>query len=181
MSTPNTPTESGAGDGSTTTHHAWAGRSALIIPALLLILGIFLLIGNAAMDVVGEAELFGPKAFPLITAVVCFVTAAWLTVSIFTNPEIPDAIDEEGRPLATYSNWRNTLIVLGSFVLFAILLEPAGWIIAGALAFWGITVGLGSTRYVANLLIGLALSSIVQLVFGELLGLTLPAGVFGMF
>ncbi|MFT3661177.1 MAG: tripartite tricarboxylate transporter TctB family protein [Gordonia sp. (in: high G+C Gram-positive bacteria)] len=181
MSTPTTSTDSPSNGDAPATHPAWAGRSALIIPALLLVLGVFLLIGNADMDVVGEAELFGPKAFPLITAIVCFVTAAWLTFSIFTNPEIPNAVDDEGAPLTTYSNWRTTAIVLGSFVLFTILLEPVGWIIAGALVFWGITVGLGSTRYVANLLIGLALSSIVQLVFGGLLGLTLPAGVFGMF
>lgn len=85
------------------------------------------------------------------------------------------------EPLSTHSDWRTTGFVLASFVLFAIILMPVGWILSGALVFWGITVGLGSTRYVANLLIGLALSSIVQLVFGGLLGLSLPAGIFGTF
>ncbi|MFT4088784.1 MAG: tripartite tricarboxylate transporter TctB family protein [Gordonia sp. (in: high G+C Gram-positive bacteria)] len=186
MSTPTTPIDEPPQgepkhDEPPATHPAWAGRSALIIPALLIALGVFLLIGNADMEVSGDAEMFGPKAFPLITAILCFVTAAGLIYSILRNPEIPDAVDDEGNPLPTVSNWRNTAIVLGSFVLFAIILLPAGWIVAGALVFWGITVGLGSTRYVANLLVGLALSSIVQLVFGGLLGISLPAGIFGMF
>ena len=61
------------------------------------------------------------------------------------------------------------------------LLQPAGWIISEALVFWGLTVGLGNTRYVFNLLIGLAASSIMQLIFAGMLGLNLPAGVMGMF
>lgn len=133
------------------------------------------------MEVGGDSEMFGPKAFPLIAAIVSFVTAAGLIASIIRNPEVPEAVDDDGNTLATYSNWRQTAIVLGSFVGFAIILMPAGWIISGALVFWGITIGLGSTAYLKNLLIGLALSSIVQLVFGGLLGISLPAGIFGMF
>ena len=89
------------------------------------------------------------------------------------NPEVPEA--------ELSSNWRSTGITIGSFVAFAVLLVPAGWIIAGAVVFWGVTVGLGSTRYVPNILIGLAASSVMQIIFSGLLGLSLPPGVMGMF
>lgn len=160
-----------------------AGLSALVIPALLAALGVFLLVGNADMEIAGDSELFGPKAFPLATAVLCFVVAIALAITIVRHPEPAQGpVDEEGNPLpGAASNWRSLLITLGAFVMFAILLVPAGWIIAGAVAFWGITYGMGSTRYVPNLMVGLVLSSIVQIVFGGLLGLSLPAGVMGMF
>lgn len=161
----------------------WAGSSALIIPALLLALGVFLIYGIVDMEVADDSEIFGPKAFPAIAAGCCFVIAALTAVSILRKPEVPEPLtDEQGRPIrGPASNWRAAGITIGSFVAFAVLLIPAGWIIAGAVVFWGVTVGLGSTKYVMNLLIGLALSSIVQLVFAGLLGLTLPPGVMGLF
>ncbi|MBB3040045.1 tripartite tricarboxylate transporter TctB family protein [Hoyosella altamirensis] len=109
--------------------------------------------------------------------------AALLAVSILRNPDVPEPIlNERGQPIqAPASNWRAAGITIGSFVAFAVLLLPAGWIIAGAVVFWGVTVGLGGTNYLRNLLIGFAMSSIVQLVFAGMLGLTLPPGVMGMF
>ncbi len=161
----------------------WTGKSALVMPGLLIALGLFLVYGIVDMEVADDSEIFGPKAFPMITAGFCFLIAALLTVSILRNPEIPEmATDGQGRRFATTgSNWRAAGITIGSFVAFAVLLIPAGWIVAGAIVFWGVTVGLGSTKYVQNLLIGLGLSSIMQLIFAGLLGLTLPPGVMGLF
>lgn len=161
----------------------WAGRSAFVVPATLFAVGIFLIVGIVNIDIVNADELFGPRAFPTIAAVICFVLGVLLVVDVIRNPEEPELIhDDDGQQInARTSNWRATGIAIGSFVLFAIVLLPAGWIIAGALAFWGITIGMGNTRYVFNLLLGLAISSIMQLVFGGMLGLTLPAGIFGLF
>ena len=151
----------------------WSGKSALVMPGLLLALGLLLIFGIVDMELADDSELFGPRSFPAITAGFCFVIAALLAISIVRNPEVPEA--------ELSSNWRSTGITIGSFVAFAVLLVPAGWIIAGAVVFWGVTVGLGSTRYVPNILIGLAASSVMQIIFSGLLGLSLPPGVMGMF
>jgi putative tricarboxylic transport membrane protein len=175
-------------DGATTaparpSKRQWAGKSALIMPALLLGFGGFLVYGIIDMEIADDSEIFGPKAFPALTAGFCFLVAALLVISILRNPEIPEPLlDEHGQPIqALASNWRAAGITIGSFVAFAVLLIPAGWIIAGAVVFWGVAVGLGGTKYLRNLLIGLAMSSIVQLVFAGMLGLSLPPGVMGMF
>lgn len=159
----------------------WTGRSGLIIPAILVVIGIFLIIGIYDMDIGNNHEVFGPRAFPWIVAVTCFVIAALMTVQILRTPEIPESmIDEDGNLLpGTASNWQATAITIGSFVLFTAILEPIGWIISAALVFLGITIGLGNKRYIFNLMVGLAISSIMQLVFSGLLGLNLPAGVMG--
>lgn len=154
----------------------WAGRAALLMPAVLVGIAIFLGVGIAQMEVAGSEELFGPKAFPMITVLLLLVVAVLLTISIIRNPEgtEPDAEDMA-------SNWRSVGIVVGTLVLFIALLETAGWIIAAALLFAGVAVGLGSRRYGLLICVGFTISSLVQLVFVGLLGLSLPPGVFGLF
>ena len=52
-----------------------------------------------------------------------------------------------------------------------------GWVLAGALLFWGVSIGLGSRRYVFDAAIALLVSSAVQIAFSAGLGLTLPGGI----
>ena len=54
--------------------------------------------------------------------------------------------------------------------------DPAGWIIAAAMLFWGVSYALGSRRPVFDISVALVMSSVIQLIFGAALGLNLPAG-----
>lgn len=166
---------------SDTPHGFWTGRSGLVVPAIMALLGLFLVYGIVEMDVAEDGALFGPKAFPWIAAGACFIVAALLTVQILRTPEVPESmVQEDGSIRAgSHSNWPATLGAVGTFIGFALILETVGWIIAAALVFWGLTVSLGNRRYVFNLLVGLAMSSIMQLIFSGLLGLNLPSGVMG--
>lgn len=159
----------------------WVGRSGLVIPGVLIAIGVFLIYGIIDMDVGGNDELFGPRAFPAITAGACFIVAAVLAVQILRAPSVPESMINPDGSLrdGTATNWTATGITVGAFVLFIAILEPLGWIIAGAVVFAGITTGMGNKRYLFNLMVGLAMSSIIQLLFSGLLGLNLPAGVMG--
>lgn len=154
----------------------WRGRGALIMPAILVAVAIFLAVGTARMEVAGDSELFGPKAFPMITIGLLLVVATLLTVSILRHPEEPTVDGEDPS-----SNWRSVAIVVGTLVIFILLLETAGWIIAAALLFAGVAIGLGSRRYGLLIGVGFTISSLIQLIFVGLLGLSLPAGVFELF
>lgn len=76
-------------------------------------------------------------------------------------------------------DWRTFGLVLGAVVLFAVMLEPVGWIFSAALLFWIVSYAMGSKRPVLDLAVGLILSSLVQLAFSGGLGLSLPAGFIG--
>lgn len=153
----------------------WHGRGALIMPAVLVAVASFLAVGTSRMQVADDSELFGPKAFPMITIALLLVVAALLTVSILRHPEDPSPQGED-----VSSNWRSVGLVVGTLVLFILLLETAGWIIAAALLFTGVAVGLGSRRFALLLGVGFTISSLIQLIFVGLLGLSLPPGVFGL-
>lgn len=89
-------------------------------------------------------------------------------------PDVPPG--REPWPARWFSDWRALLTVLGSLIAFIVLLRTAGWILAAAVLFWGVAYALGSRRPVFDLSIALVMSSVIQLIFGTLLGLNLPAG-----
>lgn len=157
----------------------WTGRSGLVVPALLVALGLFLAYGTITMEVPATATSPGPQVFPSIVAGGCFVVAILLTVQLLVEPDVVDrGLDERGEPsTGTVSNWRTLAITVGSVALFIALLDPLGWVLAGALLFWGVSIGLGSRRYIFDGAIALLVSSAVQLAFSAGLGLTLPGGI----
>lgn len=74
------------------TRPAHLSRGALVVPAILVALGIFLLYGTLTMEVVGDGGLFGPTTMPWIVAVLCFVVAAGLAFDILRpRPEYDGA------------------------------------------------------------------------------------------
>jgi putative tricarboxylic transport membrane protein len=207
-----------------------SGLSELVVPAILVAIAIFLIVGTASMTLPPSVQVPGPTFFPIIVICLLLLMAVLSTVQILLNrsrsrrladdlhldgsaPDLGHAdssglddvdlsprsslIDGPGRdadgdevteippvpppgrepwPAKAFSDWRALGTVLGSLVLFIVLLRPAGWIIAAAVLFWGVSYALGSRRPVFDLSVALVMSSLIQLIFGSLLGLNLPAG-----
>ncbi|NJQ07312.1 tripartite tricarboxylate transporter TctB family protein [Streptomyces lonarensis] len=81
------------------------------------------------------------------------------------------------EPLRIRSNRPAVLGLVGTVIVFIALLVPLGWIIAGALLFWGVARTLGSRRPVFDIFVAVAMSSSIQLAFSAGLGLNLPPGI----
>ncbi|ASO18707.1 putative tricarboxylic transport membrane protein [Actinoalloteichus hoggarensis] len=176
-------------------------RTGLIIPLLLLIIGVVLGVGTVTMDVPANTASPGPRLFPVIIAIACVVFAVLLTVDVLRNPEpakvsaptrdgevppVAHAVhaDEdaeepaaEEEPTRVRSNHRALAGAVATVVVFIAVLNPLGWLLSGALLFWGISRALGSRRVVFDVFLSLAISSIVQLAFSAGLGLNLPPGI----
>lgn len=69
------------------------------------------------------------------------------------------------------------LLLIGAFVVNAVLIEPLGWVISGSLLFWGTAFALGNRHYLRNLAIAVALSLITFYAFAIGLGVNLPVSV----
>jgi putative tricarboxylic transport membrane protein len=175
----------------------WRRRTGLIVPALMLVIGIGLVVGTVTMDVPANTASPGPQVFPAIIAALVIVLAVLLAVDVLRKPEAdvvevaqpaapgqPDddlVLDDEGepQPLRPTSNHRALLGALLTVVVFIAALTPLGWLLSGALLFWGVARALGSQRPLFDIVLSLAISSIVQLAFSAGLGLNLPPGVLG--
>lgn len=171
----------------------WRRRSGLVVPALMAVIGIGLVIGTLTMQVPATATTPGPKVFPTIVAVGMLVLAVLLAIDVWRKPEpvsvevvqaaepgdLDDDPDGTATELRPTSNKRALAGALGTVVVFIAALTPLGWLLAGALLFWGIARSLGSQRPIFDIVLSLAISSIVQLAFSAGLGLNLPPGILG--
>lgn len=98
--------------------------------------------------------------------------------------EVAAALDAADRKAeAAAANPASDLKTLGlallALVVFVTVLPYLGWVLSAAALFWCIARLLGSRRPLLDIGIALLLSSVVQLIFGGLLGLSLPALLSG--
>lgn len=140
-------------------------------------------------DISGLAEPGTPGAPTAVTGAVSSkdVAAAVAASEIPTDtPSDADAVvdaDAEAAAHATAaknpsSDLRTLGLVLLSMVGFVVILPYAGWVISAAALFWCMCRLLGSKRPFFDIGVSLLASSLIQLAFGGLLGLSLPA-LFG--
>lgn len=178
----------------------------LIVAGILFAIGALLIYGTLTMRVTGAPGAFGPQTMPWITAALCLLASALLTVETFRHPgrgtveldpmtaraTVHDPFDDSFAPtqLAERSadadaeadpgtNWRGLGIGVGSLVLFAAVVEPLGWLVSATVLFFLMAYALGGRRYPTMALAGLGLASAIQVVFSGLLGMALPSGILG--
>lgn len=77
------------------------------------------------------------------------------------------------------SDWRTLGAVLASVLGFIIVLPVLGWVLAAAALFWSVAHFLGSSRPIFDIWVSLIVASVIQLIFGALMGLNLPTGFVG--
>lgn len=95
-----------------------------------------------------------------------------------------DRTDEEREAAAAAaknpsSDLKTLGLVLLSMIVFVTILRYVGWVISAAALFWVVSRLLGSKRPILDIGIALLTSSVIQLIFGGLLGLSLPALLSG--
>lgn len=122
------------------------------------------------------ADPIGPKPVPILLGVLLLIVAAIYGVDVARGgagePEAGEDVD-----LSSPIDWRTVLLLIGAFLVNAVLIDRLGWVISGTLLFWGSAYALGNRHYVRNLLIAVALSLITFYTFAIGLGVDLPAGV----
>ncbi|MEQ3554612.1 tripartite tricarboxylate transporter TctB family protein [Pseudonocardia nematodicida] len=158
----------------------WRRRTGLLVPAVLLGAGVTLAVGTLTMEVPSTATAPGPQLFPAIAAIVCTVLAVALAMDVLRHPEPADTgtgSDPADVPTRPRADRRGLAEAVGVVVLFIAALQPVGWLLSGALLFWGMARALGSRRPVFDVFLALVVSSTVQLAFSAGLGLTLPPGL----
>ena len=144
-----------------------------VFAGLALALGLFVFVG--AFSIRESGTQVGPRVFPFLVGTILVVSAAMVLVGVLRGRV---AEVEEGEDID--ANAKTDWITLAKLVAFVIahivLLEVIGWPFAAAVLFGGVAWSLGAKRWWIALLVGLALGLIVFVLFGGLLGLSLPAG-----
>lgn len=177
-------------------------HSELGVSALLLLVGLLVLGDTLTMETVAEQRgPVGPRTVPLVVGGALLVVAVALAVDVLRGGrgatsgdgparESADAEtgaaergdDEKGDDEAAAgrtddpADWRTVALLAGIFLAGAVLIEPLGFPITGALLFWGSAYALGSRNLTRDPLIAAVLSVATFAVFNTLLGVPLPGG-----
>lgn len=162
----------------TATRAAWLrGRSELGFAALLGAAGAVVLWDAARLHVpYAQADPLGPKTLPFIVGGLLLVCAALLAVNVVRGGHGESETGED-VDLSHPSDWRVVLPMAAACIANIVLIDRIGWVLSGALLFWGCTWALGSRHYVRDVLVALALSLATFYGFYAGLGIHLPAGV----
>ncbi|MEV5613400.1 tripartite tricarboxylate transporter TctB family protein [Streptomyces sp. NPDC052225] len=151
-------------------------HSELGVCAMLLALGVLVLTDALTMNVeITQRGPVGPKTVPVVVGVGLLVVALLLAVDVLRGGR-GEAEGGEDVDLTEPADWRTVLLLAGVFLGAAVLIEPIGFPVAGALLFWGAAYALGSRRLDRDPLIAAVLSLLTYVVFDQLLGVPLPGG-----
>lgn len=155
---------------------AGAGRLGLLVAAAVILLGGAIVLYDAVR--IASSTGFGPQQsgfFPVIVGVglVIFGLLFLARTTIW-----PDRLLFEHAALEhTESGWLRLWGAVVGLVIYAVLLDPMGYIITTALFFVGIARIVGSRRLVRDVIVGVAFAVAAYFAFTEFLGVRLPAGL----
>jgi len=150
--------------------------SELLVALLLVVLGAIVLVDAARLPDVAQRGPVGPAAVPVVVGLMLLACAAFLAVDVLRGGH-GEAEGGEDVELDAPTDWRTVVLLAAAFLANVALIDRAGWPISGAVLFWGSAYALGSRRYVRDVLIAFALSFITYYLFGQGLGIDLPAGI----
>jgi putative tricarboxylic transport membrane protein len=161
----------------TTLMQRMQGRSELGVALLLLALGALVLVDASRIESgIAQRGPVGPAAVPVVVGVLLLVVGVFLARDVLRGGR-GEAEGGEDIDLSHTSDWRTVLILAGALLANAALIDRAGWPISGAVLFFGSAYALGSRRIVRDLLLSVAMSIGTYYLFGQALGIGLPAGV----
>ncbi|HEV2073672.1 MAG TPA: tripartite tricarboxylate transporter TctB family protein [Thermomicrobiales bacterium] len=152
--------------------------SEILIPVVLVIAGIIILVQTQDIRVIRSMSQVSPRAIPNLVGGGLIVVGVWYAIDIIRKPHVLTAgEDAEDVDIDAPTDWGVLAIIGIGLAIFALLIRPAGFILASAILFAIASTAMGSRRIIANVLIGLILASAVFLLFDTWLGVRLPAGI----
>ena len=146
------------------------------LTALLLVIGLYLVLGAGQITVPGSANTVGPRFFPYLVGGATVVVATLLGIRILRGDQGPEEGGEDVDPNAATS-WRAVGIIAVAFLAHALLINVVGWPLAVTSMFAVVAWALGARGIVRPLLAGGITSVVVWLIFVKALGVVLPGGV----
>lgn len=146
----------------------------LVFALLMLALGLFALAGVFSIHVPVGVQV-GPTVFPIFVSIILLGSALSVLVAVLRGKRA-EVEDSEDIDPAARTDWLTLTKIVGAVVAHLLLIDVAGWAPAAAVLFGVVAWSLGARRWWLGFVIGLVLGVTVQIVFGGLMGLSLPWG-----
>jgi putative tricarboxylic transport membrane protein len=153
-------------------------------------LGAFILVETGAIKVAPVYAKVGPRDIPIIIGAILTLLGlllAWQGWRAKQRPRLdpPAGMDAPGSLLDTPGtggsapDWLPLAAIALGLIQQLILFEAAGFVPTAAILFFCVAFGFGSRRYLRDAVIAILLALVAYVGFVHVLGLNLPAGIFG--
>jgi putative tricarboxylic transport membrane protein len=119
----------------------------------------------------------GPRVIPYIVGAGMIVVGVWLAYEALTGRMSLGTTESEDADPALPTDWRTVGLLALALLVYLLLIERAGFIIASATLFVMAAFAMGSRRLARDIAIGIVMSTVLYVVFRRGLGLSLPAGI----
>lgn len=158
----------------------WQRWGELLVAAVVIVLGVVVLVQTQDIRVTRAVARVSPRAIPQFVGGGLVLLGIWYVIDIMRAPHpVGGGEDAEDIDPDATTDWGVIAIIAGALLVYALLIERAGFIIASTLVFTISSMAMGSRRYLHNLLFGVLLAIAVFLVFDHWLGVRLPEGWLG--
>ena len=121
----------------------------------------------------GSSNVLGARVVPYAVTGLMLLASLGAIIAVLRGdvgqPDEAEDIDEEAR-----TSWKTVLLLVVSFASLMVVIPLLGWPAAVTVLFTGAALALGAARWWMALIIGASLGILTQLLFGTLLGLSLP-------
>jgi putative tricarboxylic transport membrane protein len=167
------------------------GAAAEIVLGLgIAALGGFVLYETGAIKVAPVYAKVGPRDIPILVGAIMALLGlalAWQAWRAKPMPRFdPTAVmDAPGSKLdapgtgGTTTEWLPLGAIAVGLVQQIVLLDLLGFVPTAAILFFCVAYGFGSRRYLRDIAVAIALAVVAYVGFVHVLGLRLPAGIFG--
>lgn len=163
-----------------------------IAGAVAAIGGLILLVTAKSIErLPDDKEIIGPAAFPTVLSVILIGAGLMLCVNGICNKhdegiaaeilqdddsrDVNELLEAQESPVP----WRRLLVMVAVFAGYCVALIPVGFLISTTAYLALVTCLVDVGRWKRNLLFAVGFSVVVYFSFTQLLGVELPAGMFG--
>jgi putative tricarboxylic transport membrane protein len=149
-------------------------KGQIALSAGMLLLGGAILYGALDLPAGGGYAQVGPGVVPRFVGGAIVLLGALLMREALTGGF--RGVDEEAE-VHLPMNWAAFAWITGGIILYGLLVERAGFLLASTLLFMAVARGFASRRWLLNAVVGFAVAAFIFAVFNYGLGLQLPPGV----
>ncbi|MFG1700322.1 tripartite tricarboxylate transporter TctB family protein [Nonomuraea sp. NPDC049309] len=150
-------------------------RPELGLALVVLLLGVFVMVGTLDVSAAASQLGLGPRFFPMLVGGAMVLIGLFYVADVLrggrADPEESEDVDADAP-----TDWRTLGLVSGVFLAFAALLDVLGWIIGASLLFFGLAVALGAGNRMRAAGIAVVMGVVTYLLFVKGLGVSLPGG-----
>jgi putative tricarboxylic transport membrane protein len=154
----------------------WQRWGEMAMAAGVLALGIIVLVETQDIRI-RQGVVVSPRIFPTIVGTGLVLVAIWYAIDIIRGPHVAGGgEDAEDVDPEAETDWLVLGIIAVGLVVYAALMATTGFILASATLFTISSFAMGNPRLPRNIVVGLALGTVIFVLFDGWLGVRLPTG-----